>query len=123
MPIQNRLERDARVIIETWSGTITIRDVDEYWHRLLTDPEALELRRTIADLRDADIAFSGAELEALVRRYVVPTLAGRTWRTAIVVAHPVQFGVSRQHEAFAERYSESEIFDDVSKAMVWMSAQ
>jgi hypothetical protein len=123
MPIQYRIDRDAGIIEETWEGTVAIRDLQEYWRGYLADPDVLALRRTVVDLRAADIAFSGAELAALVRSAVVPVLAGRQWRSALVVSHPVQFGVGRQYQAFAETYSQDAIFAEIAAATAWLRAQ
>jgi hypothetical protein len=122
MPIQYRIDRAAGIIEETWSGTITIGDLREYWRGYLADPEVLALRRTIADLREADIAFTGGELDALVQTLVIPILGDREWKTAIVVSRPAQFGVGRQYQVYAEQYSHDAIFDDPHKAKAWLSA-
>lgn len=122
MPIQYRIDRASGIIEETWSGTITIGDLRDFWRGCLADADVLDLRRTVVDLREADIAFTGAELEALIRTLVIPSLGDRDWRTAIVVGAPVQFGVGRQYQAFAERYSKDAIFDHPDKAKAWLSA-
>jgi hypothetical protein len=122
MPIQYRIDRAAGIIEETWSGTITIGDLREYWRGYLADPEVLALRRTVADLREADIAFTGRELDMLVQSLVIPVLGDLGWKTALVVGRPVQFGVGRQYQVFAERYSHDAIFDDPDMAKVWLSA-
>ncbi len=122
MPIQYRIDRATGIIEETWSGTVTIGDLRDYWRGYLADPEVLQLRRTVADLRAADIAFTGAELDSLVGALVLPMLGDRDWRTAIVVGDPVQFGVGRQYQVFADRYSRDSIFDDPEKAKAWLTA-
>jgi len=50
-------------------------------------------------------------------------LKGRAWHTAIVVANPVQFGVSRQYQAFADRYSKDAIFGNEWDALRWLESQ
>ena len=72
------------------------------------------------DLRDASIQFTGSELSGLVEAVVLPTLKGRNWTTAIVVGRPDQFGVSRQYQVFAERYSRDSIFHDYDTALQWL---
>ena len=123
MPIEYRIEPESRVIIETWSGAVSISDLDAYWRDYLADPEVLSLRRTVVDLRAATIAFTGPELLALVQRRVMPVLGDRTWTTAIVVERPVQFGVGRQYQAFAGQYSQDAIFNDIAAATSWVTAQ
>ncbi|MES2522471.1 MAG: hypothetical protein V4617_07235 [Gemmatimonadota bacterium] len=123
MPIQYTIDTECGVIEETWNGSITIRDLSEYWSRYLSDPDVLGLRRTVVDLREADIAFTGAQLEMLVQSMVIPALNGMAWTTAIVVSEPVQFGVGRQYQVFAQRYSRDSIFDDMGKAKAWLIEQ
>ena len=48
----------------------------------------------------------------LVRAVAVPGVNGKEWRTALLVGDPIQFGVSRQYQAFAEMYSNDAIFRD-----------
>ena len=50
-------------------------------------------------------------------------MKGRAWHTAIVVANPVQFGVSRQYQAFADRYSKDAIFGNEWDALRWLESQ
>jgi hypothetical protein len=122
MPIEYRIDRNAGIIEETWTGTVAIQDLRDYWRGYLADPDVLALRRTMVDLRAADIAFTGAELAALIRSDVIPVLGGRHWVTAIVVSHAVQFGVGRQYQIFAEAYSRDAIFSEVEAAKEWLLA-
>ena len=39
MPIQYRVDSEGGIIEEVWSGTISIRDLHEYWSAYLADPE------------------------------------------------------------------------------------
>lgn len=123
MPIQYTIDHQAGFIVETWTGSITIQDLRTYWTTLLADPEVLRLRCTLVDLREAEIAFRGAEMDELVRVLVEPTLHGLDWRTAIVIAHAVHYGLSRQYQVFAERYSHDAIFTDLDEAKAWLLAQ
>jgi hypothetical protein len=120
MPITYAIDRDAKLITETWAGQIRRDDVAEYWRRFLSDPEVMEIRCTLADLRQAEFCITGAELDALVRGIIIPALDGRDWRTALVVGGPVQFGVSRQYQVFAERFSRNAIFRSIEEARAWL---
>ena len=82
----------------------------------------MQVRRGL-DLRGANIRFTGNELSNLVSTVVTPVLNGRDWRTAIVVEEPVQFGVSRQYQVFAERFSTDAIFHDYDEALRWLLQQ
>jgi hypothetical protein len=122
MPITYRLDRDAGIIEETWTGSVSIQQLRDYWTGYLADPEVIALRRTVVDMRAADIDFTGAELASLVQS-VLPVLGELRWLSALVVSHPVQFGVGRQYQAFAETYSKDAIFENIDSAKTWLQAQ
>lgn len=80
----------------------------------------LRIGRALTDLREADLAFSGAELARAVQTVAVPALKGHKWRAAIVVRSPVQYGVSHQYEVFAREFGEDGIFFDLDAARRWL---
>lgn len=120
MPITYSIDRENRVIEEKWTGTIGKDDLADYWKRYLEDPLVLDIRRTIVDLQEAVIIFTGHQMEALITSIVLPALKGRDWKTAIVVDKPHQFGVSRQYQVFAGRYSKDAIFNNMYDARAWL---
>ena len=63
MPIDYAIDREMKLIFETWIDEVSVRDLAAYWKRYLADPEVLEIRRTIVDLRAAVIGFSGTEFQ------------------------------------------------------------
>ena len=77
----------------------------------------------MVDLRAAEIRFAGQQLDDLVQALVVPKLNGLNWTTALVVNAPIQYGVSRQYQVFAERYSKDSIFNDYNEAEAWLLKQ
>src|SRR5688500_15931117 len=79
MPISYSIDHDRRLIVETWTGDITADDLGAYWRSYLTDPEVLDIRRTLVDLRQCTILFTGALLAGLVDGIVLPILEGRDW--------------------------------------------
>ena len=119
-PISYAIDHNLGVIFEVWRGDVTADALRRYWESYLEDPDVLALRKTLVDLRDASIQFTGAELSSLVEAIVVPALKGRTWTTAIVAGQSVQFGVSRQYQVFAEHYSQDSIFHDYDTALQWL---
>jgi hypothetical protein len=118
--ISYSVDKALGVIFEVWSGDITAADLQRYWQSYLADPDARAVRKSVVDLRHANIRFTGSELARLVETVVIPSLNGLQWKTAIVVATPVQFGVSRQYEVFAEQYSTDHIFRDFDEALRWI---
>jgi hypothetical protein len=123
MPISYSIDAQLGIILETWAGNVSAKDLAEYWRSYLANPEVLALRRTLVDLRQAHPAFTGSELSGLISSIVDPILQGRDWKTAILVDRPVQFGISRQYHAFAEHYSRDAIFSDLASALEWLMSQ
>jgi hypothetical protein len=109
--------------VEVWNGDVSASDLASHWKAYLADPDVMAIRRTLVDLRNARFSFTGEELSHLVNTIVIPGLQGRDWTTAILVSHPVQFGIARQYHVFAERYSNDEIFHDQDAALEWLARQ
>lgn len=120
MPITYSIDREQKLITEIWTGEINAECLAAYWQRYLEDPEVLAIRRTLVDLREAEILFKGSDLNRLIQTIVLPVLKGRDWKTAIVVEKSHQFGVSRQYQTFADHYSKDAIFYDVGEARNWL---
>ena len=123
MAITYRIDVENRLIEEKWVGAIDASGLRNYWINYLADPAVLEIRKTIVDLRDSIIMFNGYQLQNLIELHVLPILKGRDWRTAIVVDNPLQFGVSRQYQAFADKYSKDAIFKNMEEARRWLLSQ
>ena len=123
MPITYSIDAERQIIFERWSGDVSGADLARYWRAYLADPHVLAIRRTVVDLRESNPTFTGAELASLIHTLVFDVLRGRDWITAIVVARPVQFGVSRQYQVFAECYSRDSIFEDLDLALAWIQGQ
>lgn len=124
MPITYRIDHDKNVIFETWTGSICAADLQAYWKDYLADPEVMEIRRTIVDLRAAIMDFNGNELRSLVQSIVKPALGGKEWTTALVVlGGSVEFGVSRQYQVFAESYSKDSVFETIADAEKWIASK
>ena len=122
MPIDVTLDQDRRLVIATWHGRVTAPELAAHWERLFTG-DALALGRSLADLRRAELAFTGVELAEVLRTVVAPRLAGRSWAAALLVATPTQYGQARQFEAYADKVSRNQIFLDEAEALAWLGAQ
>ena len=119
MPITYTIDHNQNLIMEVWTGEIQAVDLANYWKGYLGDPDVLAIRRTIVDLRQAVILFNGLDMNRLIRSIVQPILAGRDWKTAIVIEKPLQLGMSRQYQVFAEKYSKDAIFHSIEEARSW----
>lgn len=120
MPITYTIDDAGKLITEIWTGEVRAEDLAAHWRRILGDPEVLAIRRTVVDLRESVILFSGSQLDVLIKSIALPLLNGRDWKTALVVKDPTQFGVSRQYHVFAEHYSTDTIFRNVEEARTWL---
>ena len=123
VPITYAIDHERRVIFATWSGEVHREDVERHWLALMADPLAFSLRRSVADLRGAQLTFRGVEFAHLIQTIALPALAGRRWHTAVVADKPLQFGITRQYQALAEAYSRDAIFDNPEDALKWLLAQ
>lgn len=123
MPITYTVDRERRLIFETWSGAVDRAELSRHWTVILHDPEVMAIRRTVVDMRAAQVRLGVHDLDGLIASLVVPVLGSRRWITAIIVDEPLQFGVSRQYQALAERYSRDAIFRTVDEAIAWITPQ
>ena len=83
----------------------------------------MALRKTLVDMRKANILFTDHEFNNLIRSVAIPGLAGKDWKSAIIVERPVQYGVCRQFQVFAECYSKNAIFYEYDLALQWLRQQ
>jgi hypothetical protein len=118
--ISYSIDQTKGIVFIVYAGDITAEDIGGYWSKLLTDPEVLRIGRSLVDLRKARLLLTGQELQDKVRRVAAPLLQGRQWRSAIVVASPVQFGKARQYEVFSESFASDSIFTDYDDALAWL---
>ncbi len=111
------------LIREEWKGLVTTRDLKTHWKKFLVDESVINCRRTVADISASQIAVSGEDLSHLINTLVKPALAGRQWITAIVIANDFQFGISRQYGAYADFYSQDQVFRNLDAAFRWISTR
>lgn len=121
MPITYTIDHEKKLITEVWTGEVRANDLAAYWKQYLEDPDVLAIRRTLVDLRQAEILFNGLDLDRLIHTIVLPALYGRDWKTAIVVEKSSsQHGMSRQYQFFANHYSKDAIFYNAEEARHWL---
>ena len=120
MPIHYLVDGDLNIVFSTWSMEITAKTAASYYKQLLQDETAMNCGRSLADLRQADMKLTGAEFNEVIAKVVVPNLGSRTWRSAILVQKPDQFGGARQYDVFASGYSSNSIFYDYDEALEWL---
>lgn len=124
MPITYRVDRERRIVFTTWTGRIDAADLAAYFRAYGADAEALACRRGIQDMREAELVFTGQELQSLTSMLVLPVMrrVGKA-TTAFIVNRAVQYGSVRQWEVFSETMVHAAIFEDVESAFTWLLAQ
>jgi hypothetical protein len=122
MPITYTIDQQQGLIFATWKGKITADVLARHWATIFADPDFKSVRRTLADVRGATIAFSGAELAKLVDSVAKPAVGEARWKAAIVVSQTAHFGMSHQFHVFAKMFSEDAVFFDRETALAWLLA-
>lgn len=120
MPISYAVDGALGLVRERWDGEITADEAGAHWRRLVADPEALALGRSLVHLRSLSLRSRGSDAIAVAREVVAPALAGVRWRAAALVSRPDQLGLSRQFQALADRMVELAIFTDEAEAVRWL---
>jgi hypothetical protein len=120
MPITYTIDHADRLIYVTFDGPVTGAELFEHWQAFMSDPPVLDIRRSIADLRGATLEFGYEELRTLIAEVLAPHLSEAPFRTAVVVASPTTFGVSRQYQALMSTLSDDSIFTDYDEALAWI---
>lgn len=120
MTITYVVDAGLGAVLSCWTGEVTIAELRAHWAQVLDDPAARALACTVADLSQARLAFHGDDLHRAVHEVAAPRLRGLTWANAIVVAQPVQYGVSRQFQVFSELISDNAIFPTMAAALAWV---
>jgi hypothetical protein len=111
------------LIVETYSGEVSIEDLRRHWTEMLIDKGALAFRRSLADLRAATLLFSSQELALAIKEVVLPTLQGRSWLAAIVVRNSAQLQLVSRFQGYAARFIYDAVFSDYDEAKRWILAQ
>lgn len=111
------------VIRETWQGDITVAMLRAHWDTMLRDPACLGVARSLADVREATVLFSDAELRAALREVALPLLQGRDWISAIVVHGALQLHMASRYHGLAAMFSQDAVFSQVDEAERWLLKQ
>lgn len=111
---------EKNLIIETFSGRVTLDDVVSFLKGILDDPDYSPELNGIVDFREADLDVSYDEIRGLV-----DWLASRETRArgywAFVTDRPVTHGISRIFAALAEGLQRRiEYFGSLEQAARWI---
>jgi len=111
---------EKRVVFETWTGAINVPELRSHWEVCLTDPDVLAIKRTLVDLRECEILFSGAEWVNQLERFVLGNPVVPGWLTAIIVNKSYIHGVARQFLTYTSGVLTGEIFNSSDAALAWL---
>jgi hypothetical protein len=120
MPISYTVDKERNVVLVTWQGDVTAEDYRSHLRAMLQDPDALRTGRSLTDLSQANILMSGVELNAVATAEALPRLAGRQWKTAVLVSSTLNFGVARQYQILSESEISDRVFRDRAAALRWI---
>ena len=120
MPITYTVDQQQNVVLVTWQGNVTGDEYRAHLRTMLQDPDALRAGKSLTDLTQANVLLSGAELNAIGNAEAAPRLAGRQWKTAVLVSSPLNFGLARQYEMLSESESTDCVFLDYAAALAWL---
>ena len=120
MSITYRHDPSLDVVLEEWCGPVSAEEVGRHWAERVADAPTLACSRILADLRTCQVRFTGDELRRMVKASLQPSKRNEPLRIAIVAANPLQYGVSRQFQAFHDEVIESAVFTDPAEALEWL---
>ena len=120
MPISYVVDKERNVVLVTWKGDVTADDYRVHLSKMLDDPDALSAGRSLTDLREANVLLSGAELDAIAEAEADRRLAGRQWKTAILVSSNFHYGLARQVTVLSQSESTDRVFLDYAGALAWL---
>lgn len=120
MPIHYAIDRERDIVRVVWTDRVDDAAFAAHLQKMLSDPEALRCRRSLSDLRGAELTMLGAQLKTRLRGSAAPMLGDSPWTVAILVKSPAQYGTARQFEAFAEGIARNAIFHDEAEALAWL---
>lgn len=123
MPISYTVDKERNVVLVTWQGDVTAQDYRQHLRTLLEDPDALRAGKSLTDLTDAKVLVSGAELNAIGSAEAAPRLAGREWKTAVLVSSVVNYGVARQYQILSQAEGSDAVFRDRAAALAWLTKE
>ncbi len=111
---------EKNLLIETFSGRVTLDDVVTFLQEILEDPRYSPEMNGIADLREVDLDVSYDQVRELVDWLgSLETRTRRRW--AFVTGRPVTHGISRIFAALGEDLQERiEYFDSLEEAIRWL---
>jgi hypothetical protein len=123
MPVQTTVETDANIVIHTVTVSLSLEEITSTLDALLENPDFQPTMNTLWDIREANVAEWSVEGVQTVVSHV-GTHAGQRgshYKSAIVTARNVDFGLSRMYEAYGHGLPLTvRVFRDMNGARKWV---
>jgi len=123
MPLHSVIQKEQRLVITTGEGRLTLEDVKENQHRLLSDPD---FDPGFNQLLDATAITEMAITVDEIKRAVSPKVFSPTSRRAFVVSSTFMYGMARMIQTYNELSQGSTavtIFRDRASALEWLGVK
>jgi len=129
MPALHRIDEHARLIVTTWSGEATDRELIDALRRYQQDIRSRPNYHGFNEIVDfsgaSDYRLSTEGLRMLVKVAAEGDVQGLKTRLAIVVGSPFAYGLARVYEAYRtlvpSLHKEVHVFRNYGEAVEWMT--
>ena len=115
------IDRERRLVRSRGVGVLTLRELQDFYSRLLTDPAFDPEYRSLGDLRavtDVDVDSAG-----LVQAAATPVFIEGTKR-ALVATSDAVYGMARAYASYHERMGQVvRVFRQMELAEAWLDAR
>lgn len=118
MPYELEIEACLGVVIETWTGQLTLKHVAECIQERRAHPDYHESTPRLVDLSAAHGDLSADEIAKLAEAHASSPYSGRC---AFVAPRDIQYGLSRMFEMLVGDRRTVAIFRSKTEAMRWLS--
>ncbi|PRP93161.1 hypothetical protein ENSA5_44280 [Enhygromyxa salina] len=123
MPVEWNIDEDARLTTVRVDGPLTLTIGRETLAALYAEPGYHSPMASLWDLRKAQLDPRPGEVQQFVEFIRTHRGARGTDQTALVVARPADFGISRMYQAYAETTLDFpvRVFLDLDEARAWLA--
>ena len=111
------IDLDTGIVLETWTGTLTIEQVDECIQARHAHPDYDESTPRLVDLSEARGNLSPDEIHRLAGQHGSSTYRGRC---AFVAPGDLQYGLSRMFVAIVGSARPVAVFRSRERALRWL---
>jgi hypothetical protein len=122
MPITWNIDEHAAIVTVRVEGALTLDGARRALTALYTDPRYRSPIVDLWDLRDAEIDSGPGDVQRLLQFIQLSRGEGGCDRTALVVARPADFGISRMYQSLAEATLpfSVQVFTQLDEAYAWL---